>query len=312
MSNATLRERFKPWAATSACCRVQGCPAQLAPKHHALQVDHACLCPGSLPAQTPVQSPRCAAPAAQPPAATHPPPMASTASSRLPERGQPATTPQQPLPTIPELHEEGAAGDHCPWPAARSAAAQPAAVPGPARSAQSASTAPHWPGQQPDKPQRQRQRQQQQQQVAQPPDLELKSATNSEDEAQGSTAGTDTADCGRRAACRRRRLAGNPTGYQLIPSPLHTAIPAAALTLPPGSPLAQSPHQTLPLLQLGSPGGHSPAGWALVPWQPPSPLSPLPPLPNGAASRQHAAGWHLEQASPRQVRKMALSRWSAG
>ena len=257
--------------------------------------------------QAAAQSPRAGAPAAQPPAAGHPPPMASTAPSRLPERGQPATTPQQTLPTIPELHEEGPVGEHCPWPAASAAAPAPAAQQAAAAAirpaaaqhstAQHASAEPHWAGQQPGKQRRQRQ----QQQAAPPPDLELKPAPSSDDEAQGSTAGSGSTQCTRGAACRRRRLGGGSPGYQLIPSPLPSAIPAAALTLPPGSPLAQSPHSALPLLQLGSPAGLSPIGWALVPWHPPSPLSPLPPLPNGATSRQHAAGWHLEQPSPRQV-----------
>lgn len=262
--------------------------------------------PGPPPVQTPVQSPRAVAPAAQPPAAA-PPPMASTAPSRLPERGQPATTPQQTLPTIPELHEEGAAGDHCPWPAARAAAAptaqQAAAPAGGAAATQRTAAAAKWAGQPPARQQRRQQqpKQQQQQQAAgQPPDLELQSAPCSEDEAQGSTADTSAVECNRTAACRRRRLGGGPPGYQLIPSPLASAIPAAALTLPPGSPLGHSPHQALPLLQLSSPG------WALVPWQPPSPLSPLPPLANGATSREHVVGWHLEQQqSPRQVRRMA-------
>ena len=202
--------------------------------------------------------------ATSPTTPTQPSAMASSSPPAFPQGGQPAQTPQQMLPTIPEMHERDEAADHCPWPlAAARAAARP------------------W--------QRQRDPAQQQQQcergLEQPAEGEMEAEGGAEETAAGAPHATAAGRHRRRTAASAAAELAASQQYHVV-LPLHSAIPAAVLSLhSPHAPPRQPPLQ---------------AGWAVVPFSlllpsgsPTRGAGQL--LPNGTTGAAAAAHWHQQE-----------------
>ncbi|KAI3429338.1 hypothetical protein D9Q98_005433 [Chlorella vulgaris] len=209
-------------------------------------------------------------------------PMASSAPAAYPQKGQPAQTPQQTLPTIPEAHEEA---DHATtgsrrrclqleWPQGGSAMA--------ALQAQAQAPEPHLVGRE------------QQVEVAKLQqvlcfDIELAMALEEEDEGQeqeqedvhvsrqqehqqqqqqhatanDAAMGIDGSQLPQAPACRRRRLDPARDHSWALASPLLAAVPASVLAAVPG--LVPAPMQQQQQQQYAAVHDPGHSGWALVP-----------------------------------------------
>lgn len=211
--------------------------------------------------------------------------MASSAPPAYPQRGQPATTPQQTLPTIPESHEEASpaevpahaqqpAGPCCAWPAAA------AWTPGGQTWLAAAALAAAYCGE----------------------DVEEQKRRRQQDAVVEAAAAAGPPPRRRRVDSAQPSGPGTACGQEYcLAVPMPRAIPAALLSLE-GSQAARMRQEL-----------H--AAWAVVPYTPPGSrllpgcgAAPHEPRSNGVASPSCATRWRLQDSDAEQVSRLCAAR----